>query len=385
MSLEDKLEAVHRAITDEDREAVFHFRYQVYVEELKRAYQGQDSERRRLHDEEDNAEDAVLFYTGTVDNITSAARVRTWAPGGIPELNYNRLSLDRFEGIDKLNVAEVTRLMIRPNVRGKFLLPSLIIRGYEYLAGETGTDLAFFQCIPGLVHHFRKLGARPYGGALIEGGSSTLVPSVLVLSDYNYLRECGSFLAPYLKKYFFGPGRRRPLDTSAFEHVMLGHMVPLELDSLKIWDEIQDQLMQNENELPSFLDSLPTEAVRHIAAGGFLLKVSAGDVLTKKGTMEREMYLVLDGNFAVTSGNDHINTLVKGDLFGEIAFYLRSGERTASVKALTPGRVLVINHNFLKKLIHTDPDAAWQIMMNIGRIMAERLASMLSSAAGRAA
>jgi hypothetical protein len=299
-------------------------------------------------------------------------------------MNYNRLSLERFEGIEKLNVAEVTRLMVRPNVRGKFLLPALIIHGYEYLAGETGTDLAFFQCIPGLVHHFRKLGPRPYGGALIEGGSSTLVPSVLVLSDYNYLRESGSFLANYVKKFFFGPGKRRPIDTSAFEHVMLGHSVPLELDSLKIWDEIQDQLMQNEAELPSFLDSISADAVKLIAAGGFLLNVSAGNILTKKGTMEREMYLILEGNFAVYSENIHINTLVKGDLFGEIAFYLKSGQRTASVKALTPGRVLVINHNFLKKLLHSHPESAWQIMMNIGRIMAERLAGMLSSASGQA-
>ena len=107
MPLEDKLEAVRRAGTEEEREAIYEFRFQVYVEELKRTYEGQDSERGWLHDEEDDADNAVLFYTGTVDNITSAARVRTWSPGNIPMANYNRLSLDRFDGIEELHVAEV--------------------------------------------------------------------------------------------------------------------------------------------------------------------------------------------------------------------------------------------------------------------------------------
>ena len=55
--------------------------------------------------------------------------------------------------------------------------------------------------MPGIVRHYRQLGARPYGGRLIDLGYSPGIPLVIVLSDHAHLKRSGSIVAPLVKKY----------------------------------------------------------------------------------------------------------------------------------------------------------------------------------------
>jgi CRP-like cAMP-binding protein len=374
-----RLEAVHKAETQREREAVYRFRYQVYVEELKYGYVA-DHERRWLKQDEDDQPGTTLLYTGTPEEVTSTVRVRAWAAGQVPPAVFQAISLERFPGVEGLGVSHIGRLMIRRTLRGKLVLPSLLAAGYELLAGEKGADLAFLDCVPGIVRYYRQLGARPYGGRLVDLGYSPGIPLVIVLSDEAHLRRSGSIVAPLVRKYF-GPGKRPPLDLAPLKHLFESDAVPVEFDLERVWTALQDRLLASDQQTPTFVDSLPPRALRRLASSGYLLNLEAGALVTQEGIGQREMFVILEGGCEVEAGGRRIALLEKGDLFGEVAFFSETGERTATVRALTACRLLVLRQRFLDELLEQDPAAAYQLVLNVGRIMAERLGSMVRTAA----
>jgi CRP-like cAMP-binding protein len=380
-----RLETVHVAETAREREGIYRFRYKVYIEELHYNYEA-DHERKWLKQPEDDLPETTLLYTGSPDEVTSSVRVRAWKPGHVPPDVFQGLSLERFPGIERLNVAFIGRLMIRRTLRGKLLLPSLLAAGYEFLVGQRGADLAFLDCIPGIVRHYRQLGARPYGGRLFDLGYSPGIPLVIVLSDHDHLKRSGSIVAPLVKKHF-GPGKRAPLDLAPLRHLFESDEVPVEFDAKKIWAALQEKLLLSDERqrFPTFVDNLPEAALRRLAASGYLLRIEAGHLVTREGIGQREMYVILEGACEVESAGRRVALLEQGDLFGEIAFFSEAGERTATVRALTDCRLLVLRQKFLEELARDDPDAAYRILFNVSRMMAERMVAMHRAASPTAA
>lgn len=84
------------------------------------------------------------------------------------------------------------------------------------------------------------------------------------------------------------------------------------------------------------------------------------------------MFVILDGEFEARAGGRSLRVLSRGDIFGELAYFDRSGARTAEVVALTRGRVLVLKRKFLTRLRQTDPQAAIDIYESLARVLAER-------------
>jgi CRP-like cAMP-binding protein len=381
-----RLETVHKAETAAQREAIYRFRYQIYIEELKYNYAA-DHERKWLRQDEDDEAGSTLLYTGSLDDITSTVRVRAWKPGQVPPAVFQTASMDRFPGIERLGVSHIGRMIIRRSLRGKLVLPSLLAGGYEFLVGEKGMDLAFLDCVPGIVRHYRQLGARPYGGRLIDLGYSPGIPLVIVLSDYAHLKRSGSIVAPLVRKYF-GPGKRPPLDLEPYRHLFDSEQVPVEFDPEKVWEALQDRLLAGGEAIPTFVDALSPGALFHLSESGYLLNVKAGDLITRAGIGQREMFVILEGACEVEGDVEgeakRIALLEKGDLFGEIAFFSESGERTATVRALSDCKLLVLRQKFLDELTTNDPEAACQILLNVSRIMAERMSGMVRASAASA-
>ena len=132
------------------------------------------------------------------------------------------------------------------------------------------------------------------------------------------------------------------------------------------------------------MDALSPGALFHLSESGYLLDVKAGDLLTRAGIGQREMFVILEGACEVEGAGKRIALLDKGDLFGEIAFFSESGERSATVRALSDCKLLVLRHQFLEELTANDPEAACQILLNVSRIMAERMGGMVRTAAASA-
>ena len=375
-----RFEKVHRATTQEEREAVYRFRYGVYVDEHNYAGIPVDHARRMLFDEADEKGEKIILYTGSLAHMTGSVSARPWGPREVPEDFAKVVALDLFPGIDRLRTAEVERLVVRPDSRGKLIVPALLQRIYEILVGECATDVVFAFCFPGLVRSYRKIGLIPYAAGLVRAYGYNFVPLVMFLSDQAALKRAGSFLVPTARRYF-GPGKRAPLDTRPFQHLLQHDVVPVDADPARVWEEVQERLVTPRPAVP-FIDSLSAKALEQLTRSGFLMKVSAGDTLIAKGVKDREVFVILDGLFEVVEGETRIALREPGDLVGEVAFFPEAGLRTATVRALTDGQVLTLRRKFLRELTHRDPEAGYQLLMDLGRVMAEKLAETTRLIAG---
>ena len=100
----------------------------------------------------------------------------------------------------------------------------------------------------------------------------------------------------------------------------------------------------------------------------------AGTEVIEAGLVERDLYVILDGVFEIHLDGQHLSTLSRGELFGEVAFFRQSGQRSASVRALTRGRLLVVRQRFLERLRTSHPDEAFAMMSALAGLLADRLA-----------
>lgn len=102
-----------------------------------------------------------------------------------------------------------------------------------------------------------------------------------------------------------------------------------------------------------------------------------GELLLKKGTMGRSMYLILAGRVDVlrTKGNEErsLASFGPGEIFGEIG-YVRQIQRTADVRAATPVEVLRFDHTKMEQDLKFFPFIVAKLNFNISRVLGERLA-----------
>lgn len=370
-----KLETVHRAETAEARQAIYRFRYQIYYEEQGREVGGVHHDTKTVWDDDDEKDFSVHLYTGTLDHISGAVRLRCWEPGQIPQYDFEVLSLHVFPDIERTRIAELGRLMIRPTMRGKLVIPSLARAAYEFLSGEFGTRLALAYCNAGLVNHYRKLGFRPYAAPLVPTPDCMGVALVAVLSDLDFHKQVGSPVVGQVRKYFSVADAKRDLER--YGHLLVEESTPIEADPSRIWTELQAEFLADGADHPSFLQSLPEKTVKLLSNRGFIVNIEAGTLVTKAGFGEREMYVILDGIFEVTDlDGRRLRIMSKGDLFGEVAFFRESGKRSASVRALDDGKLLVLRRRVLSEMMQSDPQSAAQILFNMGRVLSERLATI---------
>jgi hypothetical protein len=366
------LEPVHIAITDDEREAVFRFRYSVYAEELGRKLGNADHARRRLHDPEDDKPYTTLLYTAGADgSLTGTLRLRHWRPGEVPAKDWEAFSMERFDGIEGLTTAEAGRLMITPDHRGKLGLVSLGCAIYQLCAADFGVHVGFINCATGLVRHYRLLGFRTYAGRLVSTPDGVEVPLVMFPSDRAYLEQVGSFMAPFVE-VFFGAGRRPTLELDRYARVLDVDSAPVNVDPAIVLEHI-DRFRAAAAEQPRMLQALSEATVRRLSHQGFLMKVPSGELLTEKGLAQQELFVILDGVFEVYDGTRRLRVIGPGDVIGEIAFFGTSGRRSASVVAACDGQVLVLRRHFLDQLRQSEPEIAAELLFELARALADRM------------
>jgi predicted GNAT family N-acyltransferase len=367
-----RLEPVHIATTREEREAIYRFRYQVYYEEFGRQLGSPDHQRRWVTDGEDELAYTTLLYTGTPERIAGTLRLRCWGPGEAPAHDVEELSMDRVPGVERYSTAEMGRLMIRPSARGKRVVAALIRKAYELYARVYETDLVFCYCSSGLVRYYQRFGMRPYGGRPIHAPDGIMLPLMAVISDWQHQQRARSFLAP-LARRCFANGRRPVLDTAPFEPLF--EAGGLEIRPGRVWNEVKSTLLGSpELRARSLFNALPEPLARQLAQQGLITDIPAGILVTRKGFCERELFVVLDGQLEVTDGELCLGRVGRGELFGEDALLAPSGRRTASVRAITDGRVLVLRGKTVEKLLRARPELAPRLRRRLETLFASRSA-----------
>ena len=97
-----------------------------------------------------------------------------------------------------------------------------------------------------------------------------------------------------------------------------------------------------------------------------------GKELARQGDRGREFFVVLDGEAEVRKDGRRVNTLGKGDFFGEIALVTEL-PRTATVTATEPMRALVITERDFNALMKRSPEVSRCIVEALGERLAPDL------------
>ena len=128
----------------------------------------------------------------------------------------------------------------------------------------------------------------------------------------------------------------------------------------------QDSIERQLSAVPLF-SHLNRKLLHTLAATADDRTFSAGETIVKEGEKAIKFYLVVEGKLSVEKSGKTIATLGPGQFFGEMAL-LDEQPRTASVKAVTRSRCLIVY--------------SWEFWSSVGKDP-EALRSLLSEAVQR--
>lgn len=131
----------------------------------------------------------------------------------------------------------------------------------------------------------------------------------------------------------------------------------------------QDVKVEALKRAPLF-EGLSKKELRELARATDDLKIEAGTVLCREGSLGREFFVIVDGVAEVTKGGKRLATRQAGEFFGEIAL-LTTTKRTATVTAKTPIRCFILTRGDFRRVLDESPT----VERKVTRALAERLLS----------
>ena len=95
-------------------------------------------------------------------------------------------------------------------------------------------------------------------------------------------------------------------------------------------------------------------------------EAGADDVLMEQGQPGREFFLLIDGTVVVRRHGRKLANLGPGDWFGEIAL-LTFKPRSATVTAISPCRLLVIQDRSFRQVVEASPRIALRVLGSVSQ------------------
>ncbi len=368
-ALTQRCPVVRIAETPTDREAIFRFRYRVFVEELGRQSGSADHGARLMYDELDKH--AVLLYArDEAGQIVATARTNIMRPEEVPEHLKIVFSIHRFSSFQDCVVSFSSWGMIAREWRQTPLMQHMIIQLYHVLK-QREVHFDFCHCRPAMVHAYESFGARRYADNFVDPDAGYQVPLVTVLNDVGYFKRVNPVI--------YGLSRRYKNDQRSVRwfYENFGDDVSRFVSCYASLDGFRRFLEQTrlEREVPLFYGLSSNEVVRFLEAGT-VLRCKAGDLVVRQGEPSGEIYVLLSGFAEVrretASGLRVLATLSQGDVFGEMGV-VRKRPRSASIEALSEASVLVLSPRFFEKTMRVMPEVTARVLFNLSQILCERL------------
>jgi CRP/FNR family cyclic AMP-dependent transcriptional regulator len=115
--------------------------------------------------------------------------------------------------------------------------------------------------------------------------------------------------------------------------------------------------------IPLF-ESIPDEDLKQVATFAISEEHPEGAVIVKEGDFSNHFYGIEDGTAKVERDGEEVGQLGPGDVFGEQGL-LDKQERSATVTASSPLRVIKIEHWELSRMKKTMPDLVEQLQRKV--------------------
>ncbi len=110
-----------------------------------------------------------------------------------------------------------------------------------------------------------------------------------------------------------------------------------------------------------------------------------GDAIVTAGAADQSLYLVLEGQLEVLAtgrgrrGHRRLASVAAGSVIGELSFF-DGGGRSALVRAVTPAVLAEMSRSEFDALATASPDLARRLLLDLGRILAQRLRAVQGTA-----
>ena len=106
----------------------------------------------------------------------------------------------------------------------------------------------------------------------------------------------------------------------------------------------------------AFFSGCSTEQVREISRLSEERRVAAGAELCRQDDFENEVYVIVEGDAEVVIDGASVGKTHPGEIVGELAM-LGNGRRAATLRALEPMRVLVLDAREVDSVLAADPSS----------------------------
>jgi CRP/FNR family cyclic AMP-dependent transcriptional regulator len=120
----------------------------------------------------------------------------------------------------------------------------------------------------------------------------------------------------------------------------------------------------------SLFRALSRKELETLARAADAVEVAAGATLVEEGAAGREFFIVMSGEVSVSAGGQEVAVLAEGEWFGELAI-IDPAPRDATVTALSPCELLVIDARRFGPLLEEVPVLARKIMVGLARRLRE--------------
>lgn len=185
---------IHVAHTENERSAIYTFRYRIYIEEMGKPYRHADHELKQLKDELDDK--AILLYATRNGEITGTLRINWGEDISAYTAFAESCALAHFRHFPAESLSFCSRLMVHKARRSSAVAAALSTAAY--LTGrERSIQFNFSHCAPRLLSFFERMGFRQYTRPFHHAEVGPQVPLVLVLKDIEHL--CAS-RSPFLRR-----------------------------------------------------------------------------------------------------------------------------------------------------------------------------------------
>ncbi|MGH8493915.1 MAG: cyclic nucleotide-binding domain-containing protein [Moraxellaceae bacterium] len=356
-----------QATTPEQLAACMRLRYSVYTEEMNLYQSAEASKAQALSDPDDAW--ARIFYAEVDGEIVATCRGNLGCDGTFPASWSAIWDFDRFTPhCDPASFLVSSRTTVAKTHRGGPLTAQLFVYKMTECM-KAGVRMLFLDCVPHLVSYYQRLGARVYTDSVEDTDVGILVPMCIVLEDHAHLERVRSIFLPVSQAQL-----PTVSGTPAWVHDVFLTGPYAEAARQQRSEQGLFQLLL-ENRLPLFKGFSPEEVLK-LTQGATLLDNQGGQLMIKRETVYRSVFVVLSGSVDVLAGERCVATLYAGEVLGEMA-YLVGGSRSANVHAGSEGAsILALQENILRKVFEAEPELSARFHVNLARILALRLASM---------
>jgi len=249
---------------------------------------------------------------------------------------------------------------------------------FTMLTGSVAIGLA----VDDTIHYLARFNALAKRSADVEHGVVEALRQVGRPVTYTTAALCIGFLALTTSNLNnlieFGALASFTLAVAWLIDVTVTPALAARLKIVSLWDVLTLDMGEDPHKAIALFAGLSKTQARIAALATSIREFPRGHRLITAGDAAKEMFVVIDGVLEASiqgaNGPVKLRQHERGDVIGEVGLF--HGTRSANVDALTDVRLVRLTPDNLDRLRRRHPRIQAQILLNLNRILAERLASV---------